>query len=55
MEDLSEGDEENEIDLSEAEDPATDNSEDSEDMQTQEDGISQNIVSGSSQGEGSRR
>ena len=56
MEDLSEGDEEDELDLSEVEGQATDtNSDDSEDMQTQEDGISQNIVSGSSQGEGSRR
>ena len=56
MEDLSEGDEEDDLDLSEVEGQATDtNSDDSEDMQTQEDGISQNIVSGSSQGEGSRR
>ena len=56
MEDLSEGDEgEDDLDLSEVEGQATDtNSDDSEDMQTQEDGISQNIVSGSSQGEGSR-
>ena len=56
MEDLTEGIDEEEPDLSDIEKKATDsNSDNNEDMQTQEAGNSQNLVSGSFQGESSRR